>query len=499
MEQGETQKQRKQFALLAALGVGFWFLVGFPFGNHNESYAWVAYFEHHSLWNVIWTHHLPIATLRPLGQGLAYLGWKVSGGSTWTVQMFNFVLAALALYGMALATQEAATFALAMAVTGGTFFAGFIYLFHLHGIFYSPVLVILALLLHLERAGGSKAIPGELGVFFCAVFVGLLFHPYALILFLAFIAGRIVERWTESTFGKQRLRILLGILIFFLILASRPSWHEMQPSANLQGILTSYRMTEPAPILSVLATVLSVATILSIEKIGLKYRLVLGLGVLLSAGGLALAGLPVVMLWVAVAIFKLAYLRRWTLCSMALGASVLPGIAPSGSPTYAIFAVLLSTFALAEGFTVAEGVLQRVDTRWVYAVIILAVGIDGGLRAGVRIPGVSKLAQPLIAEREKTWQLESVINWMLASPYRDWNLRLDGNTENPIGDETTAINRRNRPPAYQHYIDLYLAAQRGSVFEPGSLIVTFGGRELEGMKSVYSVAGRFAGPSFVFK
>jgi hypothetical protein len=385
-----------------------------------------------------------------------------------------------------------------MAVTGGTFFAGFIYLFHAHGIFYSPILIIIAMLLHLNRADTLSAPRKGLTVFACALLVGLLFHPYSLILFFAFLCGRIVEQWKGFSSPERILQTLLALTILFAILCSRPSWHQVLPSTNVRGLLTSYRMNETAPILAVLATVFSAVTILSIEKMGLKLRISLAGAVVPCALALTAMGIPVVMLWVAVAVFKMCYLRKWSLASMIFGAALLPGIAPSGSPTYAIFALLLSVFALAEGFTAAERTLGYFDSRFAVALIFIAILMGGALRLGVKIPIVSRLAQPLIVEREKTEQLEAIINWLLASPYRNWNLQLDS-VVNPIDSETLAANRAYRPPTYQDYLDAYLAARRSGPTVPQTLVVTFGGRDMKERTQVYAVGGRFAGPAMVFK
>ncbi len=67
------------------VGVGFWFLVGFPFANHNESYYWLSRFEEQSFSSIVWTHTLA-ATFSLLGQGLAYVGWRLSDGSNWPIQ-----------------------------------------------------------------------------------------------------------------------------------------------------------------------------------------------------------------------------------------------------------------------------------------------------------------------------------------------------------------------------------------------------------------------------
>src|SRR5207245_1731221 len=163
---------RMEFAWLSVAGVGFWFFVGFPFGNHNESYYWLARFQDHDAWDIVSTSTLA-ATFRPLGQGLASVGWQLSGGESWPVQ--HFIVA-----------------------------------------------------------------------------VGLLFHPYALILFLPYLAGCAGERWRESSFLEQTQRALLGLLVVFTLAASRPHGHEVLSNGNLRALLASYRLTEISPALSLL-------------------------------------------------------------------------------------------------------------------------------------------------------------------------------------------------------------------------------------------------------
>lgn len=488
--------QYKSIAWAAGLGIAFWFVVGFPFGNHNESYFWVVYFARHSFWDACCTHLLAV-TRRPLGQGLAYLGWRMGGGSSWPVQIFSAVTGIVALWSIALATAETATFAVGMAAAGGTFFAGYIYLFHVHGIFYSPVLVTIALLLHLWKADRQRVEGWELGVFACGLTIGLLFHPYALILTFTFWIGRTLERWKGLSGRERWMQIALILVVLAAILVSRPSWNKLLPMEDLRGLLASYRMSETPAILALVAALFAAATVLGIEKIGWKPRVGMAGAVLLCAFGLHAAGIPVVVLWVAVAIARLIYLRNWPVAWMTLAAAVLPGVAPSGSPTYAIFAIVLSVFALAAGSCRTERALRSLPVGLAPAVAVAAMLLAFTLRMGVRIPVLWHVARPLIAEREKTEQLEDVVNWMLASRYRSWNLEI-GNYVNPIDSESTAMNRVERPPTYQNYLDAYLASRRPGPADGGTLFVTFGGDDLKGMTPVYVVSGRAAGAAMVF-
>ena len=487
---------RATFAWFSAVGVACWFVIGFPFGNHNESYYWVARFQHESVWDILWTRALA-ATPRPLGQGLAFLGWQAGGGSSWLVQLFNFAVVVVALGMTARIVSETRTFAVTAIAVGGAFFTGYVYLFHLHGIFYSPVLALLAALLYLHEARGPSPVQRDVVAFACAIGVGLLFHPYALLLFLGYVSGVCLERWKQSSTAELRCRVLLALASVVVLVVTRPGHHALS-SDNLRAFVTSYALTEITPLLTGFASILAAVMPLGMATLKPRQRWGFAGGILLCCATFAVAGLPVIVVWVAVAIAKTAYLRKWSLTGMTVGAALLPVIAPSGSPTYAIFAIFLSAIVLAWGWTAMERVLERLSRRWVVAVLLLAGLLAGAVRIGVEVPIVSRAARPLMAEREKTAQLEAVIDWMLASEYRDWSLVLE-RSANPADDRGDAVDRRWRPPTYQSYLDAYLASRQAVVADPSALVVTFGTHEKPGMTLVKTVPGRFAGTAMVFK
>jgi hypothetical protein len=353
-------------------------------------------------------------------------------------------------------------------------------------------------LLRSDQAEHPTAFQSELAVFVCTLAVGLLFHPYALILYIAFLAGRIAERWGESSLADEGLRALLVLVTSVILLASRPHGHEVLSNANLRALLTSYRLTESMPWLSLFSATFAAATLFGIETLDRKFTISLaGIGIFCSAV-FAFVGLPVLLVWIAAAVVKMACLRKWSLAFMTAAAALLPGIAPSGSPTYAIFAVLLSVIALSWGWSNTERLLMSLGSTWAIAIILLAVLVGSAVRMGVRVPMVSRLAQPLLAEKEKTWQLEAIIQWMMTSDYRNWHLQVEG-IVNPADSASQAIDRRYRPPTYQIYLDSYLAAQGSNPGDPRTLVATFGDRRIDGMTQVYVVEGRFAGPAMVFK
>jgi hypothetical protein len=496
MSSRRARTGQRTFAWLSALGLVCWFVVGFPFGNHNESYHWAAYFQHASLWDALWTRTLA-ATPRPLGQGLAFVGWYAGGGSSWPVQLFNLVVAAVALWMATRIVSARRTFALTAMVAGAGFFTGYIYLFHLHGIFYSPVLALMTALLYLHQARGLSPLKRDVVAFGCALGVGLLFHPYALLLFLGYLAGASIEQWAGSSAADLRRRTLLVTVSIAIVIAVRPGHHALS-SENVRAFVTSYALTAVAPASAFLASLLAVATPLGIAGLSRPLRVALAGVILVCCGVGTLSGLPVLVVWVAIAIFKAAYLRKWALTGVTASAALLPFIAPSGSPTYAIFAIFASALVSASDWTAMERRLQAVWGRWVGAAALCACLLVIAVRMGVEVPIVSHAARPLMSEREKTRQLETIIDWMLTSEYGRWHLVLERNA-NPVELGRESIDRRSRPPTYQSYLDTYLDSRRDGDAAQSTLVVTFGDRNRAGMMLVKMVPGQFAGAAMVFK
>jgi hypothetical protein len=128
----------------------------------------------------------------------------------------------------------------------------------------------------------------------------------------------------------------------------------------------------------------------------------------------------------------------------------------------------------------------------------LAIALVIGLRIGLNIPVVSGLSNPLLAEKEKTFQLAHIITWMKDSPFHDCRLVLYRAANNPaIADN--AIDRHNRPPTIQDYLDEYIVTIRpGSPIKTRSpLLVCFGGETVKNAQVVYKLPGRFNGEAIV--
>ena len=128
-------------------------MVGLPWGPHNESFDWVVRLEQRSFWSALFDKFPSVLSLRPLGTGPAWLLYRLGGHD---VALAQFVNAALALFAWGWVARDAPQprcFGVLALLVGGVYFAGYIWVFHLHGIFYGPLLVFVAALIRSARAG----------------------------------------------------------------------------------------------------------------------------------------------------------------------------------------------------------------------------------------------------------------------------------------------------------------------------------------------------------
>jgi hypothetical protein len=138
----------------------------------------------------------------------------------------------------------------------------------------------------------------------------------------------------------------------------------------------------------------------------------------------------------------------------------------------------------------------------------VAIGISALVlllvRLGVNVPIVTETASPLLAERERTYQLETILAWLHRSNYCDYEVAFAENPGNPIDSVENAITRRNRPPApigdVRFFWDTVLRCDKGERpnSKAGTATVTFGGPLLSDSRRVFEVKGKYAGGATVW-
>lgn len=485
------------FGLLSISGLSFWFFLGFPFANHNESYLWLVNLNRLGIVDVLTNNVSPPPTFRPLGMATAWVGYRLSGGSIFPQQAFNYLGAALAWLILFSATKEKKLFGWVSILAGGAFFSGYIYLFHLHGVFYSPLLIFLAFLL--ARAISHNGVETSwLLVESALVVFTSLYHTFAVPIYVAFMLGYFLENRRFATRKQLIIGSLLLVAYYGLVSILAPNKSLVLTTNTMLGLLTSYKMVELNLAVSVASWSLSILAIISLNVSG-RMKLVLGGVITALSLAFVLLNAPVVAIWIAVSLLKSVLIKKWSITFLILTTAMLPAATGTGSPMYSIFVLMVCTYVTPLGYSVIEKDSVLHD-RVALASIMLVIAATVLLKADIHLPIVSRLVNPLLAEKEKTFQMENIIKWMMASDFRENRLILCEDARQPVM-ATNAVNRRHRPPTSQFYLDVYFYSLRTR--QPnnsaGQLTVCFGGAEIDNAELVYNVEGKYSGGATVWK
>jgi hypothetical protein len=496
------------YFIVAVLGFSFWFFMVVPFASHRESYSWLA-----------WVHTQTFAqqfefglssTYRPLAQvvtrvGFVFLNPRIFPTSVprqALVQGLIYAMFVLAWWLIYSAAPQKRMFALIAFVVGGVFFSGYVHLFHIYGMFYVPVILMLGALIRSDALDTF----GKREAWFALTAVILAFwHPFATGLFVGFYFGYYLSTFWRRSLAQhiQAIAILLAGTTFIAALVVIFPRAHMPLATKLFGFLVSYKTNEVNRAASLVAFLLALMVFLSTR---LSPRLKLVACLLASALGVVffLRSLPLLFIWFLAVLVKLFRLRRWSLFFLMLTAAVLPLGGGIGTPVYALFGIIVSVYATSLDWVQAEKAVSFVKTQYVIGAIAALAMVVIMVRAGINVPVVTKVANPLLAERERTYQLEHILAWLHDSDYCAYDIAFAENAGSPIDDVESAITRRNRPPAdiedVQHFWDSDLRCQNGARL-PGHgdvAIMTFGGATLANSVLVHQIGARYAGDAAVW-
>jgi len=500
--------QTLSYFILTVLGFSFWFFMVVPFASHRETYSWLA--GVHTQTFAQQFSFGGTSTYRPLAQLVTWLGFRFLDPSVFPtsilrqtlLQGFVYAMFVLAWWFVYSAARERRLFAMVACVAGGVFFSGYVQLFHVYGMFYVPVILTLGALLSSYASGTF----GKREVWFAVVAIVLAFwHPFATALFIGFYFGYCLDTfWRRSRLQHIQAAIILlaGTMIIAALVVIFPRVH-MPLETKLFGFLVSYQTNEVNRIASFVAFLLTLLVIFSM-RLSTRSRL----AAILFASALSvvclLKGLPLLFLWLFAVLIKLFRLRCWSLFFLALTAALLPFGGGIGTPIYVLFAIIVAVYVTALGWPQAEKALSFVRPRYVMGAILASAIILVMVRAGINVPIVTRAATPLLAERERTYQLENILAWLHTSDYCSDEIAFDTNAGSPIEDVESAITRRNRPPAAIEDVRLFwetaLQCQKTghSNNDAESAIVTFGEPALANFQSVFAVKSRYAGDAVVW-
>ena len=183
--------------------------------------------------------------------------------------------------------------------------------------------------------------------------------------------------------------------------------------------------------------------------------------------------------------------------------ALLPYAGRIGGPVYGLFPIALAVFVTALDASRLEQWVASLGTRAIALGLVALLGVVVLLRAGVPLPTISGVARPLLAERERTCQLEHALAWLRSSKYCAHELAFSEASGSPIESVESAMVRRHRPPsALEDVLPFWNVAVKCAVNEhagrfAGVVTVTFGGQAASGTK-VLELPGSYAGPAMVW-
>jgi hypothetical protein len=255
-------------------------------------------------------------------------------------------------------------------------------------------------------------------------------------------------------------------------------------------------MVEIHPAASAVAVLLAFTTAATTR---FAWRWLYATGVAGLAIALPVLGQSALPVWILACLVKLGREGRWSWVLMLALAAIFPIAYPTGSPTYTVPALLIATAALAFHSEGLEAAFARLPDLAASATVLLTIFLVLAVRSNIPVPVVSRLAEPLLAERERTQQMEIVLGWAHISSYRDDAVVLFREARSP-SEAQNAVERLHRPPTQQAHLDRYLEEERGgSPTGSDTLVVSFGSEPVPNADLVFKQPGRYAGEARVYK
>jgi hypothetical protein len=405
------------------------------------------------------------------------------------VQLINFVIGAGAFVTLICLRDQRLGSALLAGLAGFAFFPGFIYLFHLHGVFYSPVLLGISVFVLLFERRDRPGFTDVAAV--CVAAIAYCFHPYAMLVFGGMYVGLWLSRICYDRDQLAPVKYVLGATILAVAVLSvvwvKPSSSSLS-LANVRAAFTSFRGMEQHWVATAIGAGFAFVSLADLSRCAVTPLVAYG-GLV---GALVGLGVPGILVWGVAGLARSLVLGQFPLAGLVAASLALPMISPTGSPTYAVFAVYAGIAATSKDNALFR-YFERPFMSWVGLTCgVVAVALIVLLRVGVEVPVVSRFARPLLAEREKTFQLERIVGWWSTSEHRGRTLVLNRNASQPFEESGTLPARRFRPPTYQGYLDAYARLRSNAGAEPGRLVLGFGGEVVPSCRPVLEVVGRFA-------
>ena len=258
-------------------------------------------------------------------------------------------------------------------------------------------------------------------------------------------------------------------------------------------------MVEVNKIVSIFSLLLCVITTLSIRQFSLTRNIPLLLGILFVSYFFILHRLPIMMIWILLCLLKMILNRNWRIALLIFTSFFLPAITGVGSPSYTIFVQMICLFVTVKELDYIENKISEYFKFCYFIPVILSMTFIL-IKCEVNLPVVSKMITPLLAEKEKTFQMKKIIDWFICSEKTNYKLMFSQDADDPCRSKN-ALNRKYRPPTQERYLSKYVNYLKGetdNIDDRKALIISFGNEVVSGEK-LYIVHGKYNGDAVVYE
>lgn len=430
--------------ILPVLGISFWFVIAFPFADRNESYMWIASLQESSFTGILQNPIPSIRNFRPVAQALTWGLYHLSGENGILIQVTNFVLLCVAIWMMIPLLEESkrSYMRLSYLVIGFIYFSAFYYIFNLHGIFYSPILLLIVFFLKAQ-----DDVLRNWKQWLLACFVLAFFHPLILVFFVAYVSGWLIE---TRQVDKDKIILLGFILVVLLILLNMLLPFPIHSVINVQNIVGTTRNVEIHVITKIFTILLCFLPMINARR---NQKIILGIVIACYLAVAVVYDLPFLLLLGFVVLLALIMERKWSIAGIVATAVSFPLAVGSGAPTKASILIFLLPYLLLRTLPlprIKEWIPKSISLAVLAGLIFCALAV----RMEIKVPLLSATISPVLVEKGKSYQLERAL--ALAgqeNPPR----RIQFLQEKPgnIRDHGQPRQRDNFPPTKQKELDVY--------------------------------------------
>lgn len=460
-----TQKKDRLLIFLPILGVGFWFLLAFPFANRNESYTWITYLEQNSFFEIIKNPIPSIRNFRPLAQVLTWCLYHISGNNSMLIQLVNFVLLCYSfILIIPLLGESKSTYARVFYfLIGFLYISVFYFIFNLHGIFYSPILLVVALLLRAD-----ENVLKHWKKWFVISFALTLFHPFIALFYAAFLMGLFAEKENITT---KHFLLLVAISLSLFILVNILLPFPILSVINPLNLLGTARNAEAHFVIQLFTLLLCLLTLFQKPR---YQQIVLLICILIYLPIAYTFDLPVILLLGFLLALNLVIEKKWSLAGLLIVAISFPLAVGSGAPTKASIFIFLVPYLILRQITPPFNIPVKVSLALTFMLLVSIIGSAIVFRTGKQIPFLSKLINPVLVEKGKTFQLEEALaQAQLQQPPR--HIQFLQEKQANIRDNGQPKQRDYFPPTKQKELDIYQQFLLSkSPLKPREWFVSFG-------------------------